>query len=399
MRVLLISSWFPYPPVNGSKLRAYHLIRELATRHTLTLLSFAESHEGSDEDTARLREFCEAVTIVRGHPFKHGPLTAGGLFSPVPRSLVQTYNRDMQSRVAESLPGHDLAIGLQIGSALYLHKIRTLPRVLEEAEIGWLQARVDRERGLTRRARLTLTWWKYRRYIQRTVASFERTTVVSDVERTALIRTGCDPMRVRVVANGVARADLTRPLEPRLPRLIYPGAMTYSANYDAVRMFLGDIWPVIRGARPDVSFVVTGSTDRVDMQGLPAAEGVTFAGHVDDVKGLVARSAACVVPLRLGGGTRLKILEAMALGTPVVSTSKGAEGLAVTPDQNILIADRPEDFAGQVLRLLDDPALAEHLTTNGRGLVERSYTWDRIGAELETVLLDAVDTFHRGPRP
>jgi len=401
MRLLLVSSWFPFPPDNGSKLRAYNILRELSKHHTLTLLSFAEPHEAAPEHLEPLNEICETVTIVRGHPFKHGRLGLAGLLSEMPRSFVQTYSAEMKACVDRALPGHDLAIGLEVGSALYLRDIHAVPRVFEGAEVTWLRARRDLEQDLARRFRLMLTWRKYSRFIRNMVASFERTTVVSDVEREAFIRMGCDPARVSVVPNGVAGADAAPATSPetRLPRLIYPGAMTYSANHDAVRMFLTSIWPLIRRARPTLSFWVTGSTTGVDMRSLPAGEGVTFTGHVADVKQLVAESAACVVPLRTGGGTRLKILEAMDLGTPVVSTSKGAEGLAVTPDRDILIADRPEEFAGQVLRLLDDPGLADRLSRNGRDLVQRLHTWDTIGRQLEKVIQEAVETFHQGRRP
>jgi len=394
MRVLLVSSWFPYPPANGSKLRAYHLLRELAGRHSLTLLSFAEEHEASAEDVGHLRDLCERVTVVRGHPFKHGRLRTSGLFSRVPRSLVQTYSEEMQDRVGQALAGHDVAVGLQTGGALYLRSHVGLARVFEEAEVTWLSSRLEDERRWGRRARLMLTWSKCRRYIRDLTADFERTTVASDVEREALIRIGCDAERLQVVPNGVARADLARPSVPRGRTLVYPGAVTYSANYDAVRSFVAEAWPAIRAARPDVTFVVTGSTRGVDLAGLSAA-GATFTGHVDDVKDVIARSAGCVVPLRQGGGTRLKILEAMALGTPVVSTSKGAEGLPVTAGQDILIADRPVDFARQVIRLLDEPTLAEGLAAHGRALVERCLTWDTIGAQLETVLHEAVERFSR----
>lgn len=401
MRLLIVSSWFPFPPDNGAKLRAYHILRELSKHHTLTLLSFAEPHEAGPEHLGPLNEICGTVTVVRGHPFKHGRLGLAGLLSEMPRSFVQTFSPEMQGRVSQALPGHDVAIGLEVGSALYLRDIHAVPRVFEEAEVTWLRARRGLEENAVGRFRLGLTWRKYSRFIRNMVASFERTTVVSDVEREALIRMGCDPARVSVVPNGVADADATaaRPPETRLPRLIYPGAMTYSANHDAVRTFLTGIWPLIRRVRPTLSFWVTGSTTGVDMTSLPAGEDVTFTGHVPDVRQLVAESAACVVPLRTGGGTRLKILEAMDLGTPVVSTSKGAEGLAVTPDHDILIAEGPEEFAGQVLRLLDDPELADRLSRNGRDLVQRLYTWDKIGRQLEQVIQEAVETFHQGMRP
>jgi polysaccharide biosynthesis protein PslH len=396
MRVLVVSSWFPNPPVNGAKLRSYHLIRELAKCHELTLLSFAEDGEASEEDLGPLREACRRVEVVRGHPFKHGRLGVRGLLSPIPRSLVQTFSEGMAARVEESAASHDAAVGLQTGAALYL-PARALPAVFEEAEVTWLRAQSGREVRLWKRARLAFTSAKYERYIRRLVAGVDRTTVVSEVERAALVRIGCDPGRVRVVPNGVAREDLCPRSTRRFPRLVYSGSMTYAANADAVRWFVSQVWPAVRRSRPDLSLVVTGSTAGVDLGELQRIGGVSFSGYVDDVKTLVAESAACVVPLRLGGGTRLKILEALALGTPVVATSKGAEGLAVTPGHDILIADRPDDFARKVVEVAGDVALTARLTGNGRALVERCYTWDTIGAALDSVLHEAVDTFrHRG---
>ena len=122
---------------------------------------------------------------------------------------------------------------------------------------------------------------------------------------------------------------------------------------------------------------------------------VTFTGRVDDVRTLIGGSAVSVVPLRKGGGTRLKILESMALGTPVVSTSKGAEGLLVTPERDILIADTPDEFCGHVIRLLDDRTLRSRLAANGRGLVSDRYTWDRIGAQFDDLLAEACASSSR----
>jgi polysaccharide biosynthesis protein PslH len=395
MRVLAVSSWFPHPPVNGAKLRAYEVLRQLASRHAVTLLSFAEAGEADGDEQAHLREFCESVTVVRGHPFKHGRLGLRGLLSPMPRSLARTFSREMAARVDAAVPHHDVTVGLQIGAVLYVADRRAAPAVFEEAEVTWLRALRDREARLARRARLAMTSSKYLRYVLRLVARTDRTTVVSDVERQALLDIGCEPARVRVVPNGVRREHLLFRPSRHLPRLVYPGAMTYSANADAVRWFVAEAWPAIRRARPDLSFVVTGSTEGVDLGDLEGVAGVEFSGHVADVKSFIGESAACVVPLRLGGGTRLKILEAMALGTPVVSTPKGAEGLAVTPQDDILIADRPDAFAREVVRVTGDEALAARLATNARALVDRSYTWDTIGATLDSVLDEAVRDFRQ----
>lgn len=392
MKVLVVSSWLPYPPSNGSKLRAYHLLESLVERHRTSLLSFAEP--GEECDVPALNAMCRTVRTVAGNPFKPGRLAARRLLSSVPRSFAQTYSPVMQRLVDEALPAHDVAVGLQLGAALYLAHRPGIPRVFEEVEVGVIQDQYLRQPWGFRRARHGLTWFKFSRFIRELVGRFERTTVVSGIEHGRLGEIGCDRARIRVVPNGVDRNDLDRPKRPEPGRLIYPGSVTYAANLGAVQYFARDILPLVRAARPEAWLAVTGAVGDVDVAGLANMAGVAFTGHLADVKHAVASSAVCVVPLRIGGGTRLKILEAMALGTPVVATSKGAEGLAVTPERDILIADRPNDFAAAVLRVLNDPALAARLGANGRSLVERLYTWDRIGAKLDAVLDEAVAASH-----
>jgi glycosyltransferase involved in cell wall biosynthesis len=149
-----------------------------------------------------------------------------------------------------------------------------------------------------------------------------------------------------------------------------------------VAYFLRWIWPEIRKAAPEAVFKVTGKVDGVDISRLPLDAHAQLAGYQADIRAFIANSWACVVPLRTGGGTRLKILEAMAVGTPVISTEKGAEGLAVTPGEDILIADTAADFAAQTVRLLGDPELRRRLAQNGRRLVEARYNWERIGGQF-----------------
>jgi glycosyltransferase involved in cell wall biosynthesis len=392
MKLLVVSSWFPYPPDNGSKLRAFHLLSQLAHHHDITLLSFAES--GEEEGQGVLKDFCRDVRTVPGNPCKPAALRARDLISATPRSYVQTYSPRMQDLVDRAVARHDVAVALQCGAALYLAKHSTIPRVFDEAEVGVIRDEFRTQPSGLARCRRGLTWWKYGHFVRHLVDRFERTTVVSEVERQHLAHAHCDLSALRVVPNGVDREALKRRNEPRPGRMIYSGSVTYSANLDAVRYFARDILPRIRRARP-ATFMVTGSTGGIDVSDLLADGNVTFTGHVRDAAHLVAHSSVSVVPLRLGGGTRLKILEAMAVGTPVVTTSKGAEGLAVEHGEHILIADSPDAFATEVLRVMDDFVLRARLAANGRRLVQRLYTWDRIGNRLEQVIEEAR-TVHRG---
>jgi glycosyltransferase involved in cell wall biosynthesis len=201
---------------------------------------------------------------------------------------------------------------------------------------------------------------------------------------------------VKVIPNGVDVVHYTADFgEPTADTLVYSGALSYSANFDAVDFFLREIFPLIRAERPQVKLMITGKLEGVAIGRLPSTRnnGVAFTGYLDDIRPTVARSWMSIVPLRMGGGTRLKILEALALGTPVVATSKGAEGLDLVPERDLLIADRPADFAAAVLRLLQDPALRETLGRNGRQAVKARYDWQMIGQEfndfIETVVAQA----------
>lgn len=388
MKVLVVSSWFPEPPDNGSKLRAFHLLCRLATRHDVTLLSFAEPHE--DVSAPILRGMCRTVKTVAGNP-NRTPARLGpvDLMSAIPRSYVRTYSREMQQLVDEQVGGHDCAVALQIGATLYLTPYPHLPRVFDEAEAGVIHDRfANLSMGLTK-VRRGLTWWKLARFLRDRVARFDRTTVVSEIEKAHLAGAGCDRSKMRVLPNGAELGEAHRAVRPIPGRLIYPGSINFAPNRDAVRFFVDEILPAVRAERPDVSLLVTGAAAAAVHEF--AGAGVSFSGHVPDVVPLIAGSWACVVPLRAGGGTRLKILQAMALGTPVVSTSKGAEGIAVTPGHDILIADSPSELARAVVRLLNDSDLRARLAAAGRQLVAARYTWDRVAADLERVIEEAIN--------
>ena len=390
MRILIVSTWFPYPPDNGSKLRAFHLLGELAKRHEVSLVSFCDSGPPEPADLTALRSVCASVEAIPRSAFVRGPLTKRGLLTSVPRSYVQGYSQQMEQEIRNRVPAHDAALALQVQAAVHLRGTLTVPALFEEAEVAVIEDQTASARRPIRRLRRHLTWWKYARFVRSLCQRFDHTTVVSDAERARLARIGCDPARLSVVPNGVDDADLAWQQTRAQCRLVYPGALTYSANVDAVRWFLAEILPAIRSARPDVEFFVTGSTSGVAVADLPNARMATFTGHLSDVRPAIAGSTACVVPLRVGGGTRLKILQAMALGTPVVATSKGAEGLALTPGRDILIGDTPEQFASHVVHLLSYPALRERIAGAARALVGNGYTWEHSAATLDDTLHQSV---------
>jgi glycosyltransferase involved in cell wall biosynthesis len=227
------------------------------------------------------------------------------------------------------------------------------------------------------RLRRYLAYRKFQTYESELFRHFDLCLVVSERDQKLLAEyVPLAPHQIGLVPNGVDLEHYQPGLyAPDEGRLVYNGAVTYQANYDAVRYFLESIFPQVRRDVPEARLTVTGRTEGVDLQALPSQDGVTFTGFVDDVRPVVGGSSVCVVPLRQGAGTRLKILEAMALGTPVVSTPKGAEGLAVEHGTHLLIADTPRDFARQTVRLLQDTVLRRGLAERALQLVQSRYAW------------------------
>ena len=174
--------------------------------------------------------------------------------------------------------------------------------------------------------------------------------------------------------------------KPEHGALVYNGALTYSANLDAVQYFISEIYPILRQKGKDFKLRITGSNKGVDLTDIENCPGVELTGYVSDIRDVLAKSAVCVVPLREGGGSRLKILEAMAAGVPVVSTSMGAEGIDVEHKTQIMLADSAEQFAESIVQVVDNPELRSNLRTAARRFVEQKYDWSSISSRFTKVV-------------
>ena len=389
MHILFVSRWFPYPPDNGSRIRVFNLVKQLSRRHEITLLSFTQ-RPISNEHLAEMATYCRSVRTVPYRVFNPNRLKALlGFLSTRPRSIVDTESREMRALVETAHIDNcfDVVVASEIESTPYALLLNRTPRVFEEVELAVIHEQVAHQHSLISRFRYRLTWWKLSRFVAQLLHEFDGCTVVSKQERNLVkkIHPGYDALAI--VPNGVDLEANTGDFgAPKPDTLIYPGALTYSANFDAMEFFLQDIFPLVKAQHPTASLRITGRYDGVPVERLSLGNGAELTGYLDDIRPSVAQSWGCVVPLRVGGGTRLKVLEAMALGTPVISTSKGAEGLEVTHEENILIADDPGDFAQAVLRLLGDEDLRARLSANGRRLVEEQYSWETCARQLERLL-------------
>jgi glycosyltransferase involved in cell wall biosynthesis len=388
MKILFLSTWFPYPPNQGSKIRAYYLLKALAERHEVALLTF----EDVDLDPAwveHISEFCSRVEIVPRKPFAASKgRTWLGWLSPLPSSVVAIHSPEMADKVSQVARSWkpDVVVALTFVTAPYALRV---PEALKVVDIDNFMARMLQEAiptgaSFLGRLRKWLAYRKFLRYESGLYPRFNLCLVVTEDDRRLVLRQmSIQPDQLIVTPNGVDtqynHLDMVAPVPNTL---IFNGALTYNANYDAMSYFLREIYQPIIHEVPDICLRITGSTKDVDLGGLPLDEHVELTGYLPDIRPAVAQSWACVVPLRMGGGTRLKILEAMSLGTPVISTVKGAEGLEVEDSTHLLLAETPGEFMEQVLKILHSAELRESLARNALRLVSESYEWSRIGADF-----------------
>jgi glycosyltransferase involved in cell wall biosynthesis len=390
MRILFLSRWFPYPPDNGSKLRISNLIRQLGVEHQVLLVSFRAPDRVVEPEAERAA--ASACATVDTAPYagyrSTGAKALLGLLAPQPRSLVAAHSPELAELAARALREHrcDLVVASELDMLPYALAQRDVPILLDDLELGAYRDGLGRDRSVPARLRAALTWFKLRSYLRLELPRVAACTVVSDQEREIVRTIAPAYTRVSVVPNAVDFASYAGwHAEPRPNTLIFSGALSYRANYDGLRWLLADVFPRIQRAVPDVRLRVTGSTRGIDLAGLPTNGAVEYTGYVDDIRPLVAESSASVVPLWHGSGTRLKILEAMALGTPVVATTKGAEGLAVTSGDDILLRDDPDGFARGVADLLRSSELRSRLAAGGRRLVQDRYDWQVVGAQVRAL--------------
>jgi glycosyltransferase involved in cell wall biosynthesis len=279
---------------------------------------------------------------------------------------------------------YDVVITSELSTAAYAESFAGYAALFDDIELGILHEHPSRVTTARQRLRHRLTWYKHRRYLAALLPRFAACTVVSEQERHLLRSAVVAPPPITLIPNAVRVSDYADVSAVRHPtRLIYTGALTYAANDDAVRWFLSDIYPKIRAVVPEVELMVTGELGN---QTLPAQPSVCFTGRVDDVRPLLASAAVSIVPLRIGAGTRLKILEAMVLGTPVVATTKGAEGLTLVDGEDLLIGDDPASFAQQVIRVLRDASLGQRLAQHAAVKVRNDYDWATLGPRFEALV-------------
>lgn len=403
MQILWVKAGKLLPVDTGGKIRSFNLLRELNARSEVTLLSYYGGARDFEYERALAAAFPCAVAVPTGAP--DGSLMrtafdyATRLFSPAPYAVTKFTARPVRRLVAQ----WDAARRFDVSVCDFLSASRNFPRrprtpsVLFQHNVESLlwRRQADTERQPIKRLIFRLEAAKMARYERDTVRRFEHVIAVSETDCAAMAdMTG--PGRISVVSTGVdttAFRPASRNMSPA-PIVLFLGSMDWEPNIDGVQHFCEHMWPGIRAAVPEARLQIVGRNPAPAVRRL-ASDGVEVIGTVPSVLEYLHRAAVVVVPIRIGGGTRLKIYEAMAAGKAVVSTTVGAEGLDVRHGRNILLADAPDAFTAAVTRVLRDASERLRLEDAALDLASR-YDWSAVAEQFEAVLRRVVATDRSG---
>jgi polysaccharide biosynthesis protein PslH len=391
MRVLWLKTDLLHPLDRGGRIRSYHMLREIAREHEVHYLALDDG-SADDDARARAREYAARVELV---PFRNVPKDSARFAADLARNLLgrQPYAIDkyasppLRQRVAQlaAAGATDLVVadflamapcvpsGLPVPTVLFQHNV--------EAEIWRRHAATGRDP--VRRAYFRDQWRRMRRLESEACGAFDHVIAVSEHDA-ELMRRDYGAPSVSWVPTGVDVAYFAATARTPLPgRLLFLGSLDWMPNEDAIAHLLGEILPLVRSRAPDATLDLVGRKPRAALRERAAAvPGVALHADVPDVRPHLGQCAVFVVPLRVGGGTRLKLYEAMAAGLPVVSTRVGAEGLPVRDGEHLIIADSAEAQADAIVALLHDPARAARLGAAAAEFVSSRFSWGGVAHDF-----------------
>jgi sugar transferase (PEP-CTERM/EpsH1 system associated) len=400
MKILMLSPVIPWPPVTGSKTRIFHILKELSGRHDITFIARSDGSE-KEADLRHVKEFCARLVVFPGARSR-GAAVFYSLFSRQPYRVVKFQSPGFQRKVNQILDEEDFdlvwANRLNMMSFLEFSRIAGKPVVVDQQDADeqvWIGLAGKGNWAARRFAARNLR--RLRRFEKSAMPRVDQLISVS-AEDAAFMSSRFPGLRpLWVVPNGIDtehfRPSSAGKREDK-PVILFCGSLDITMNIDAVLWFAAEVFPSIRRESPAVEFLVVGRRPAARIKGLAKREGITVSGNVPDVRPYYNEARVAVAPFRLGGGTKLKVIEAMAMGVPVVSTAAGCRGLDVTDGVNIVIADEPAEMSRRIVALTGDRKEREKIAAEARKLVEERYDWKRtlrgLGEKLERLAADKI---------
>jgi len=398
MNILFLTPRLPYPSDTGAKIRTWNLLLQAKkTGHNVILLSFVYDKEDVKGIEIIKKEGIK-VFIVDGKDKISVITILRALALNLPLTVAKYSGKKMRVMLREMMKneGIDIVHLDHIHMSQYADCCNGTPTVIDEhnVESVILRRYAEREASFLKKLILRSEYKKMAKFEKTQCFKASKIFVVSENDRNNLTKicgTGINP---EIIPNGVDTDYFTPPYAPHPApfSIVFTGSLDWFPNEDGLIYFFTEIYPFIKEKIPRVNITIVGkSPSKRLLQFARNDNSVNFTGRVDDIRPFIANAKVFVVPLRIGGGTRLKILEAMAIGLPVVSTSIGAEGLEANNNEQLLIADTPDEFVEKVISVMEDEELEIRLGNEGRRFVEEKYDWKIVGNKLNETYREVVN--------
>jgi glycosyltransferase involved in cell wall biosynthesis len=401
LRVAVVDEELPYPPTSGKRIRTLNLVLRLARRHRLTYLCHRNADAGEARQAADFfaEHGIQTVVVDRAVPPKSGPRfylrLAANLLSPLPYSVATHTSPELRQALAEHARRHlvDVWHCEWTPYAEALNGIAHGRRVViaHNVESVIWQRYYETEKNALRRWYIGRQWRKFEHFERRVLGEVEHTVAVSDVDARRF-RDDFGVRRVDVVENGVDTVYFQPQARRREPNhLLFLGSLDWRPNLDGVQLLLERVFPAVRAAEPSARLCLVGrNPPEMLCRQAAAMPGVELHANVPDVRPYLADCGLLVVPLRIGGGSRLKILEALASGTPVVSTRVGAEGLCLEAGQDLTVVEDIDALADALIAAIRAPEALHAQAERGREKVLECYDWERLADKLENIWMQCA---------
>ncbi len=390
MKILFICHRIPYPPTKGDKLRAYNILKHLAKSHEIDLVCMADTPDEL-EYIPKLKSYARHIHCKNLHPFKYSLNYVRFLFSKYPLTLGHFYSASFKREVEGFICGnkYDLIYVFSAAMSQYVTDIDHIPKVLDLVDADcekWLS--YAKYASFPKSAIYNLEGNRTRKYEMEISGKFDAVTVVSESEKKILIPY-IPNEKLFVVGNGLDQSlykGYQHIKKPDEQNLLFVGGMFYFAYIDGILHFYKDAFNRIKKAFPQVKFHIVGADPAASILKLNNDPNVSVTGYVDDLMPYLTHANVYVVPLRMAPGIQNKILEAMAMNIPVVSTHAAIQGIDAVDGKDILLADRPEEFADAVISLFRQRTLRERLSANALELITDKYDWYKNLSKLDQIL-------------
>jgi sugar transferase (PEP-CTERM/EpsH1 system associated) len=387
MRILILTSRLPYPPDRGDRSRVFNFIKHLSRAHELSLASFI-AKESEQEHLASLQSFCQDMRVVIISQLRSMLSVLCNLWRRDPLQVLYYRSAAMRRLVDQMLVENQFDV-------IYVHLFRMAPYVADRPDLyrvvdltDIISQEIVRSmpyRGLVSRLVYRLETPRIQRYERHVAEIFEETWLISEADKRVLSTT-CSAANIRVVPIGIDEDRLYPTGQPCEPNsLIFVGHLRVFHNVDAVTHLVQDVLPLVRQQIPSCTLKIVGANPNSQVQRLASDSAVTVTGFVPDLNDHLNRAAVFVAPLRFAAGVQTKVLEAMAVARPVVTTSVVNIGLGAQQGQEVLVADDAATMANQIITLLRDEQLRIQIGYAGLEFIRRNYTWDRVVKRMNAI--------------